>query len=62
MAMAATVSAVDLKCTSCGLALSARGATHFQCPDCGEATLGRCPRCRDQSVTFRCPNCGFEGP
>ncbi|HZY92742.1 MAG TPA: zinc finger domain-containing protein [Thermoplasmata archaeon] len=52
----------DLKCTSCGLALSGRGSTQFPCPDCGQATLGRDARCRDQSVLYRCPNCGFEGP
>lgn len=52
----------DLRCSSCGLALSQRGATHFPCPDCGKATIGRCARCRDQSVTYRCPECGFAGP
>ncbi|MCI4318211.1 MAG: zinc finger domain-containing protein [Thermoplasmata archaeon] len=52
----------DLRCSSCGLALSGRGATHFTCPQCSETTLGRCSRCRDQSVLFRCPKCGFEGP
>ncbi len=54
--------ATNRRCTSCGLALTARGATSFPCPDCGDAGLGRCPRCRDQSVVYRCPKCGFEGP
>ncbi len=52
----------DVKCTSCGRSLRASGATQFLCPSCGEATIGRCARCRDQSVTYRCPKCGFEGP
>ncbi|MGI0132571.1 MAG: zinc finger domain-containing protein [Thermoplasmata archaeon] len=52
----------DLRCSSCGVALSGRGATHFPCPQCGELTLGRCARCRDQSVVYRCPKCSFEGP
>jgi len=51
----------ELKCTSSGVALSGRGATHFPCPDCG-TTIGRCRQCRDQSVLYRCPKCGFEGP
>ncbi|HTT34530.1 MAG TPA: zinc finger domain-containing protein [Thermoplasmata archaeon] len=54
--------AIDVNCSSCGLALSARGATHFPCPDCGATTIGRCPRCRDQSVLYKCRQCGFEGP
>ena len=52
----------DLRCTSCGRPVSVRGATHFLCPSCGQATLGRCAQCRDQSVVYHCPNCGFEGP
>jgi len=51
----------ELKCTSCGLALAGRGATHFPCPDCA-TPIGRDARCRDQSVLYRCPKCGFEGP
>ncbi|MHB8351413.1 MAG: zinc finger domain-containing protein [Thermoplasmata archaeon] len=56
------MTSVELRCTSCGSALSGRGATHFPCPDCGAETLGRCARCRDQSVAYRCPKCGFAGP
>jgi Zn-ribbon RNA-binding protein len=44
------------------MALAGKGAAHFPCPDCGEATLGRCARCRDQSVPYVCPKCGFTGP
>ncbi len=52
----------ELKCTSCGRSLPGEGTTQFPCPSCGEATIGRCARCRDQSVRYRCPHCGFEGP
>jgi predicted RNA-binding Zn-ribbon protein involved in translation (DUF1610 family) len=48
-------------CVSCGRSLRAKGAVEFPCPDCGEL-IGRCQQCRDQSVTYRCPHCGFSGP
>ncbi|MEM0128833.1 MAG: zinc finger domain-containing protein [Thermoplasmata archaeon] len=50
------------ECTSCGGPLPVRGATQFLCPSCLATVIGRCPRCRDQSVRYRCPSCGFEGP
>ena len=53
---------VELKCTSCGRSLRSPGTTQFLCPSCGEGSIGRCARCRDQSVTYRCAKCGFEGP
>jgi Zn-ribbon RNA-binding protein len=49
-------------CSSCGLALGGRGVVQFPCPQCGDATLARCFRCRDQSVPYTCPKCGFQGP
>ncbi len=52
----------ELRCTSCGRAVPAPGATQFLCPNCAEVTIGRCARCRDQSVVYHCPKCGFEGP
>ncbi len=52
----------DLKCASCGRGLRGPGTTQFTCPNCGETPIGRCARCRDQSVTYRCPKCAFEGP
>ncbi len=48
-------------CISCGRSLRAKGSVEFACPDCGEP-LGRCQQCRDQSVTYRCPQCRFLGP
>jgi len=53
---------VELRCSSCGRTVPAKGATQFPCPNCGETTIGRCARCRDQSVLYHCPKCGFEGP
>jgi len=52
----------DLRCSSCGVALSQQGSTSFPCPECAAATIGRCPRCRDQSVHYHCSHCTFEGP
>lgn len=51
-----------VKCSSCGVPLIGRGIAAFPCPSCGDQTLGRCPRCRDQSIPYQCPGCGFEGP
>jgi len=56
------VAITDLRCTSCGAAIAGRAATHFICPQCGVETIGRCARCRDQSVIYHCPKCAFEGP
>jgi len=48
---------------SCGLHLiSSEGSTVFKCPDCQQTLIGRCSQCRDQSVTYKCPSCGFQGP
>lgn len=49
-------------CTSCGVRLVGRTETTFLCPSCGQAQIGRCMNCRDQSVKYRCPACGFVGP
>lgn len=49
-------------CSSCGIRLVERGFTYFKCPMCGEVEIGRCAKCRDQSVAYSCPKCGFTGP
>ncbi|MCK5037497.1 MAG: DUF1610 domain-containing protein [Thermoplasmata archaeon] len=52
----------DVVCTSCRKPLVETGSTMFNCPSCGKFMAGRCYNCRDQSVTYICPECGFEGP
>jgi len=50
-------------CTSCGKEITPREhATHFVCPNCGEAIIWRCESCRVLSVPYKCPKCGWEGP
>lgn len=52
-----------MRCTSCRTGLrTEEGWTRFACPNCGEAEIFRCVRCRKQSVVYACPKCGFEGP
>ena len=48
-------------CTSCNGPMAEQGSTVFGCPACG-ASISRCYRCREQSVEFVCPTCGFRGP
>ena len=50
------------KCSSCGVTLETENCTVFKCPDCGQAMIGRCYHCRDQSVPYECSNCGMRGP
>ncbi|MCK4758347.1 MAG: DUF1610 domain-containing protein [Thermoplasmata archaeon] len=52
----------DVVCTSCKIPLTERGSAIFNCPSCGKNTIGRCKSCRDQSVEYQCPECGFTGP
>jgi len=49
-------------CSSCGIRLIGEGIAFFPCPWCGEVEIGRCANCRDQSVKYVCPKCGFQGP
>jgi hypothetical protein len=49
-------------CSSCGVRLVEKMETTFLCPSCGKVTIGRCRNCRDQSVHYKCPECGFTGP
>ncbi|MBE0518854.1 MAG: DUF1610 domain-containing protein [Thermoplasmata archaeon] len=52
----------EKKCSSCGIRLVRKTETTFPCPKCGNAVIGRCMNCRDQSVKYKCPECGFIGP
>lgn len=49
-------------CSSCGIRLNELGATAFPCPSCLDQAIGRCSQCRDQSVAYECPSCGWMGP
>ncbi|MDY6985515.1 MAG: zinc finger domain-containing protein [Candidatus Thermoplasmatota archaeon] len=49
-------------CSSCGTPLVERKDAVFLCPSCGKTLVGRCYRCRDKSVPYVCPECGFRGP
>ncbi|MEE9236633.1 MAG: zinc finger domain-containing protein [Thermoplasmata archaeon] len=53
---------IDSRCVSCGQPLTEKGSVLFPCPMCGKAIIGRCGRCRNQSVSYACEECGFEGP
>ncbi|WP_394297450.1 zinc finger domain-containing protein [Methanoculleus bourgensis] len=55
-----TMTARD-RCTSCNATLAETGCTRFPCPEC-EHEIQRCYRCREQSIAYTCPNCGFRGP
>ncbi|TLZ56891.1 MAG: DUF1610 domain-containing protein [Methanobacteriota archaeon] len=57
-----TVIRAETRCASCGAVLAGKGTTVFLCPSCGKTRIGRCGRCRDQSVAYRCPTCSFVGP
>ncbi|MFQ5711317.1 MAG: zinc finger domain-containing protein [Candidatus Geothermarchaeales archaeon] len=51
------------KCTSCGKLISPEEkSSKFPCPQCGEAVIWRCEKCRIFIRDYTCPNCGFVGP
>ncbi|MCC6039534.1 MAG: zinc finger domain-containing protein [Thermofilum sp.] len=51
------------KCTSCGKLIAPyERAVSFRCPQCGEAVIWRCEKCRRLSNPYVCPKCGFRGP
>ncbi|MGM0510244.1 MAG: zinc finger domain-containing protein [Thermoplasmatota archaeon] len=52
----------DYTCTSCGKTLVSLRNTTFPCPECGNVTIGRCEKCRNQGEEYECPECGFRGP
>jgi len=52
----------EVACSSCGVRLIGNRDTRFNCPSCGSAVIGRCEQCRDQSIGYKCPQCGFKEP
>ena len=53
-----------IQCASCGVPLATKGHVKFNCPECSTEIIGRCRRCRINSVPYKCKNidCNFEGP
>ncbi|MGQ9788807.1 MAG: zinc finger domain-containing protein [Candidatus Hadarchaeaceae archaeon] len=50
-------------CTSCNRDIpQGEVVVRFSCPNCGEAEILRCNKCRRLSNSYRCPKCGFTGP
>ncbi len=47
-------------CSSCGRLT--HKYSEFKCPKCGKTTIIRCDHCREISNTYKCSECGFEGP
>ncbi|MDO8537438.1 MAG: zinc finger domain-containing protein [archaeon] len=48
-------------CTSCNKEVT-QEFVEFPCPKCGKHKIIRCLNCRITSKTYKCDNCGFEGP
>lgn len=49
-------------CSSGKVINPAEKAVSFYCPNCGVFLVWRCEKDRIQGATYKCPNCGFEGP
>ncbi len=50
-----------IRCTSCNKEVT-DNYVKFKCPEGGETEIIRCDKCRQNIVTYECPECGFEGP
>lgn len=50
------------KCNSCGIVILDKGFSTFSCPGCDDSQISRCKNCRDQSVSYSCSVCGYQGP
>jgi len=52
-----------INCTSCKVEVAnLNGSVIFDCPNCGKIKIVRCVDCRNKSIKYKCPECGFEGP
>ena len=49
------------KCSTCNKEVS-KDFVEFRCPDCGKSAIIRCFHCRNTAKTYKCSECGFEGP
>ncbi|MGY0288331.1 MAG: RNA-binding protein [Thermoproteota archaeon] len=53
----------ELYCVSCGRRVTyEKNVVVFKCPNCGEAKIVRCNKCREHVNDYVCPACGFRGP
>ena len=53
----------NLLCSSCKRGITnVVGSVIFKCPSCDKAEIIRCKNCREIVATYKCPQCGFEGP
>jgi len=53
----------ELKCTSCGKRVETeKNWVGFKCPQCGKGNIIRCEKCKKLENSYKCPECGFEGP
>jgi predicted RNA-binding Zn-ribbon protein involved in translation (DUF1610 family) len=48
------------KCISCGHL--SHEYTEFKCPSCRKGEIVRDRHCREISNSYKCADCGFEGP
>ncbi|MCL4383203.1 MAG: zinc finger domain-containing protein [Candidatus Marsarchaeota archaeon] len=47
-------------CVSCGRLNSKY--TEFKCPNCAKTAIIRCDHCKEIFNSYKCEECGFEGP
>lgn len=53
---------IKLICNSCKTDITTvDNSTYFPCPNCGNRIV-RCGKCRKESTTYKCEECGFVGP
>ena len=57
------IEAMKKECITCGRDISTIDkSVIFNCPNCGKNEISRCGQCRKIAATYKCKECGFEGP
>jgi predicted RNA-binding Zn-ribbon protein involved in translation (DUF1610 family) len=52
-----------MKCISCGRSVETEPEwVEFVCPQCGNAKILRCGKCKRLQNRYECPKCKFVGP
>ncbi|MGH9876776.1 MAG: zinc finger domain-containing protein [Nitrososphaerales archaeon] len=50
-------------CACCNRTIMANDeCVKFYCPSCGKSLFWRCQSCREFARSYKCAECGFEGP